>query len=354
VTGAQSNLDVLQSKAGVRWEEIDRARRRSADKVSQLTQSLRDLQSAEASIVVYGSLARAEWTAGSDLDWTLLVDGGVDPQHSISVQRINDAIVKAGFNEPGRTGTFASLSISHDLVHRIGGQDDTNQNTTRRVLLLVESLPIGRADAYDRVKLHILHRYVEEDWGIRYGSAALVPRFLLNDIVRYWRTMAVDFAQKQRERGGKGWGLRNAKLRMSRKLLFTSGLVICLLCQLDPDLASLRSSRRDIESSAILVAYLKRRFGMTPLDVLAQAVSEFSTDPSTPRLLFGAYDGFLAMLDDEERRKHLETLKPESFDDDLVFKDVRRLASDFQRGLIQLFFKDNPALAELTMKYGVF
>jgi hypothetical protein len=204
------------------------------------------------------------------------------------------------------------------------------------------------------VKLHILHRYVEEDWGIRYGSAALVPRFLLNDIVRYWRTMAVDFAQKQRERGGKGWGLRNAKLRMSRKLLFTSGLLICLLCQLDPALDSLRSTRRNIESSATLVAYLKRRFGMTPLDVLAQAVSEFSTDPSTPQLLFGAYDGFLAMLDDEGKRTHLETLEPEAFDTDPVFQAVRRLGSDFQKGLIQLFFKDNLALAELTMKYRVF
>ncbi|HEV2991737.1 MAG TPA: nucleotidyltransferase domain-containing protein [Candidatus Angelobacter sp.] len=28
-----------------------------------------------ASLVVFGSLARGEWTTGSDLDWTYLVDG---------------------------------------------------------------------------------------------------------------------------------------------------------------------------------------------------------------------------------------------------------------------------------------
>lgn len=50
-----------------------------------------------------------------------------------------------------------------------------------------------------------------------------VPRFLLNDIVRYWRTVTVDFVEKQRGQAGHGWGLRNAKLRMSRKLIFATG-----------------------------------------------------------------------------------------------------------------------------------
>ncbi len=84
----------------------------------------------------------------------------------------------------------------------------------------------------------VINRYLEEDNHLltRDGKRYRVPRFLLNDIVQFWRTMAVDFASKQRDRAGKGWGLRNAKLRMSRKLIFASGLLVCFSSHLDPDL----------------------------------------------------------------------------------------------------------------------
>ena len=71
--------------------------------------------------------------------------------------------------------------------------------------------------------------------------------FLLNDIVRFWRTMAVDFASKQKEIAlEEGWGLRNAKLRMSRKLIFASGLLVCFGCNLDSQLQKKISLRKVI------------------------------------------------------------------------------------------------------------
>lgn len=347
-------LDELQSKLGITWEQINAARNRSSTVRAELTKTLRAEDSDAACIVGYGSLARQEWTSGSDVDWTLLVDGQADPQHAETVNRVESTLTAGNHKHPGRTGTFASLSSSHDLVHKIGGAEDTNQNTTRRILLLLESIPLGRSDACDRVKRNILHRYILEDRGLRFGTTDFVPRFLLNDIARYWRTMAVDFAQKQRDRGGHGSGLRNAKLRLSRKLIFASGLLNCLRCQIAPDLDVVRSNRRSLDSAAQLVVHFEDRLKMTPLENLAKAVADFSASEEVARSLLGAYDAFLGVLNNDAKRTHLDDLDPGAFDGDAIFGEVLDLSHDFQKGLDGLFFASDAMLTRLTQKYGVF
>ena len=55
------------------------------------------------------------------------------------------------------------MAFSHDIVHQIGGQSDTNKNTTQRVLLLLESRAVGKESAYDRIIKAVINRYLEED-----------------------------------------------------------------------------------------------------------------------------------------------------------------------------------------------
>jgi hypothetical protein len=108
-------------------------------------------------------LARDEWTVGSDVDWTLLVDGLADPEHLRVAQWVTERLEEAEFAKPGPTGVFGNMAFSHEIVHQIGGQQDTNRNTTQRVLMLLESYPIGKDAAYERVLRGILHRYLEDD-----------------------------------------------------------------------------------------------------------------------------------------------------------------------------------------------
>jgi predicted nucleotidyltransferase len=351
---AASYLDQLMSTLGRDWPAILDARSLTQNRQAELQQLLSGEDSSDANIVVYGSMARSEMTEGSDLDWTLLLDKVVDPADLGTTQRIAKKIADAGFAMPGTTNIFGSLTSSHALVHEIGGHDDTNANTTRRVLLLLESHVPGNREAYDRVRRHILHRYVEDDYGLSFGSGQkVVPRFLLNDLSRYWRTVTIDFVHKQRVDAGGKWALRNAKLRMSRKLIFAAGLLVCFECDLDPDAQGARNQLRNAAGVSELVQYLERQFSVPPLETLARAVLRHAK-PETGRLLFDSYDRFLRVLSDSAKRKELAHLDPREARSNEVFQEIREISHAFQEGLTRLFFRDNSHLYDLTEFYGVF
>ncbi len=353
--------DPLRKYASIQ-AAAQRASETRAELEDILSRALGEYTSEDASLVVFGSLARDEWTSGSDLDWTYLIDGQADPAHLLITQRIQSVIDEQKdqqnnrkFKGPGPTGTFGNITFSHDLVHQIGGQHDTDINMTQRILLLLESKPIGkRSDAYERVLKAIINRYLEEDNHLLApdNKSYRVPRFLLNDIVRFWRTMAVDFASKQRDRGGKGWGTRNAKLRMSRKLIFASGLLICFGCQLDTEL----HSRIPADISAIklaLVNHLRERVRLTPLRILANAMRLYNVPAEIIDDLLSSYADFLSMLHDASKRSILDNLRAEDSRKDELFASVRSMSGKFEHALDNIFFEREP-ISGLTRKYGVF
>ncbi|MHB1223336.1 MAG: hypothetical protein ACYC2G_04715 [Gemmatimonadaceae bacterium] len=160
------------------------------------------------------------------------------------------------------------------MVHQIGGGEDTNRNTTQRILLLLESRAVGDASAYRRVLQQLLKRYVTEDFGWMHGrNVANFPRFLQNDIVRYWRTVAVDFAYKRRERQGRGWALRTVKLRLSRKLTYVAGLAGCYSCALLGEALPAAGSE---DRSLAVIDHLESVFRDPPLEIVAGALERYS------------------------------------------------------------------------------
>jgi predicted nucleotidyltransferase len=350
-----SHIDDLKQKLNCDWPAIAAAKETTATRRAELGGLLSGEDSADANVVVYGSMAREEMTKESDLDWTLLLDKPVDPADLATTQRIASKICAAKFTEPGKTNIFGSMTSSHSLVHDIGGQDDTNANTTRRVLLLLESYVPANRDAYDRVRRHILHRYVEDDFGLSFGSGQkVVPRFLLNDLSRYWRTVTVDFVHKQRVDAGDKWALRNAKLRMSRKLIFAAGLLVCFECHLDSTADQARRELRSSEGgSSRLIHYLEQQFSLTPLEILARSLLSHAK-PETARLMFDSYEAFLALMNNQEKRAVLRGLDPSQARSNEVFEEVRQISHGFQEGLTRLFFKDSSELYSLTEFYGVF
>lgn len=333
---------------------ITAARQQSKAALLRLEEGLARFETAATSIIVTGSFGRCEVTEGSDLDWVLLVDGPSDPAHFLLQTQIGEAIQGLGFKRPGRTGTFGQLASSHELVHHIAGIRDTNENLTRRILLLSESRAITNGIVRDRVVRNVLKRYIVHDRPAPTAAAAItIPHFLLNDIVRYWRTIASDYASKMWERQREGWALRNTKLRFSRKLLFAWGLLSCFSFEIfSPD------DREEIladqnEFPVLLADFIRRQTDITPLDMLSRALLEHGS-METARKVLDAYDVFIAALANAGERDQLEKLGFEAAATNEAFQRLRDASHEFRDGLISLFFEDSPSLSTLMKKFGVF
>jgi hypothetical protein len=342
-------VDELAARLGVEWPSVARARGNACLALDRLQHGLGDLVSRNPSFtfVVYGSLARLEFTQGSDLDWTLLVDGPADPAHVEAELSIRDRLPELEFKPPAPGGTFGGLTFSHDLVHNIGGENDTNRNLTQRILLLLESTPVGDRTSYRSVVNNVLLRYIWEDYLAPDESPFRVPRFLHNDVSRYWRTMAVDFAQKRRARAGRGWALRTIKLQMSRKLMYAAGLLSCFSCRTELGGLDPRLGRRRV------VTHLEGLVRKTPLDIVARAVLlSFGELSGHAREIFLTYDEFLALLDDPARRRYLEELPPGA-EDDPQYQEAHEIGGRFGHALTAMFFETR-MFADLTRRYGVF
>jgi hypothetical protein len=188
-----------------------------------------------------------------------------------------------------------------------------------------------------------------------------VPRFLFNDIARYWRTMAVDFAYKQRTRPDGGFLLRNTKLRMSRKLLFLAGMVACFDCHLSFSSVEERKEfylRKPIEA---IICKLRGILSKPPLEIVASSLLPYSDYDSSIRKLFTAYDDFVGIPADEvlmgngrTKREHLDELLPDDIQGDPVAGEAREISHRFRDAIAEIFLTPETPLGRLTIEYGCF
>ncbi|MGN6257035.1 MAG: hypothetical protein ACTHN3_04690 [Solirubrobacterales bacterium] len=327
--GEVSSLEDLSERSGRAFPYLIDARERTAAGLQERSTRLDALpHSQEVAVVLMGSWGRAEVTSGSDDDFMVLVHGGeqdpVEPSVE-SVARILD-------HSPGSQGIFGVPVFSESLVEHIGLDGDDNKNLTRRMLLMLESRAVTGEDAYEDVRNELLDRYLDES-----VKSYRPPRFFLNDVVRYWRTMCVDFAGKEHE-GPDKWGLRNAKLRTSRKILFAGGLLPILECfRFDED-----EMRR----------FLKDQLDRPPTDRIARSFLTHDAVDAGARTL-GAYDEFVGRLDDEEFRRELRTVVRWRSGESPAFADVRRIAHDVEQGLLALLYETRE-LPQVARDYAIF
>ncbi len=327
---SRSALRDLAEATGRDFPHLFAARERTANGLAEKRNSLEQLPHAgHSSIVLMGSWGRAEVTAGSDDDFMVLVHGpeGSDGEPTI------DAVSEVLAHAPSEDGAFAAPVFSESLIHYIGLDRDDNKNLTRRMLFLLESIPVTGEDVYWQVRDEILGRYLDES-----VKSYRPPRFLLNDIVRYWRTICVDFAGKEWE-GPEKWGLRNAKLRTSRKVLFAGGLLPVLEC-----------FRFDIEP---MRQFLEQQRSKPPTDRIAQSFLVNEARDEGARTL-GAYDEFVGRMNEADFRDELQGVTRSTADNSKAFSDARRIGKEMQDGLSALLYETSRDLSKVVRDYAIF
>lgn len=360
---ANSFLHKLERHLGTTFPTMQACYGLSETKLAELSDLVGGSLPSQASFVTFGSLGRKEYTDGSDLDWCLLIDGKADTGHREAEGELTKRLAESGkFGKPNPTGAFGALVFSHEVIHCIGGMHDTNANLTRRLLLLLESVETTpHSPLSPRLSLMrgILQRYFAEE--AHFPGKEFFPRFFLNDVVRYWRTIAVDYAAKISERGAAGWALRNAKLRFSRKLLYIAGLLLTYETRLFPesDLIPKETGEQlsffdNTEPQLSSTEHCFQALQLTPLELLARACLNLNLSKEHVTALFRDYDRFLEILATTDKRDRLKKLTFEQSEANPIFQEVRKLGHEFQDSLNHLFLSPDTELGKLTLKYGVF
>jgi predicted nucleotidyltransferase len=329
-TGASGALERLSEKTGQEFSNLSDARELAATKQPLFEEKLKKLtHERDSSVVLFGSWARRELTEHSDDDWLVLVEGSQRENVAPAIDEVA-SILGLDDRKPGEQEIFGIHAFCDD-IEKVGLDRDNNKNVTHRVLLMLESIPFTGHDAHQACWERILDGYLQE---VRRDERP--PRFFLNDVVRYWRTICVDFVGKHRKAGDK-WGTRNAKLRASRKVLFAGGLLPILQC--------FRLNR------AHMRPFLVDQLTAPATDRLAYAFLEWGV-PDPGARFFDAYDRWLELLNDKEIREELNTVTPENADGSPAFREVQGIGRDLDRGLLTLLFETS--LEPISRQYGIF
>lgn len=251
-------------------------------------------------VVSVGSYGRCEVSPVSDIDFFIVHDSSLPAGRLDDILRQVSDLVRP-ISHPGESDEAkfgrGALALYSDLSEHIGWKCEDNTALTRRMLMLLEGRSLFGHEAFAWWQHDLLCRYVPED----HGSG--LARFLLNDLIRYYRTLMANFEEKRAE--GKAWGVRNIKLQFSRKLLFAGGIVAIAEAHGLP--------------APSKVLRLQQLLALTPLQRLAKLGH---SNPYSVAL-FEDYAVFLELISSVENRRHLDRLTPGQAMADPVYRELR-------------------------------
>ena len=185
-------------------------------------------------IYVTGSYGRLEASPRSDLDLFLI---HCDSEHERPIiastkTRIKAELIKIprelGFPAFSDDGEYLQVHSLKDMLLNLGGREDDSMNHfTARLLLLLESRPLLHDDSYDATMTEVIEAYFRD---YHDHEKDFRPIFLVNDILRFWKTLCLNYEHKRnipigdQSKKNKVY-LKNLKLKFSRLLTCFSTVI---------------------------------------------------------------------------------------------------------------------------------
>jgi predicted nucleotidyltransferase len=231
-------------------------------------------------IYVTGSFARFEANEHSDIDLFILHDdtshenGAKQDDFNLRTIRLKAKLIDIAeemkFPAFSNDGEFLRIHLVSELLSNLGGREDDSLNHfTARMLLLLESYPVFGKKTYDRAITETVNAYFRD---YKHHPDNFKPAFLLNDIVRFWKTLCLNYEHRRNKESdtlsmkSKFQKIKNFKLKYSR--MFTCyATIIFLLSQ---------KSNLDVKAVEHMVT-------LTPFARIHSAVSKMNSEDQWAR-----------------------------------------------------------------------
>lgn len=181
----------------------------------------------DLAIYATGSYARGEASIHSDIDLFFINRRPLEtiPDRNINSVRLFSRMIEItremDFPKFSNDGAYLKILDGPQILKHLGGTNDDYMNHfTARLLLILESKPIYGKRSYDAVLRAVLDRYFED---YPDHPKDFHPTFLVNDIVRFWKTLCLNYENKRNqppkdEARRVAQKVKNLKLKFSRML----------------------------------------------------------------------------------------------------------------------------------------
>ena len=191
-----------------------------------------------------------------------------------------------GFPKFSNDGEFLTILQKPMILKHLGDRSDDYENHfTARLLMILESRCVFGENAYNAILKDILQAYFRD---YPDHPKNFQPTFLVNDILRFWKTLCLNYENKRNQpkcdQGRKiSQKFKNLKLKFSRKLTCFGS--ICYIVSQSGDI-----SEEDIMKMSKL----------SPLQRLMAAAENFDSLQDKLEIAVNEYDWFLKLTDVSE------------------------------------------------------